>query len=131
MLPGNSALLRGAYSPVGAPFGVVLNARFWLGGDVNDFSKQTDVYFGPDGKPGIAGYADVPPHTGPADSGILNTNPTSGPAWGTVPGEYFGPLGARSDDLPIDPTFNSGAGSPGANTFFYDRPGILGPDMAQ
>jgi len=127
--PADTALARGAYSPVGAPFGVVLDARFWIGGNVNDFSKQSDVYFGPDGKPGIAGYADIPPHTGAADSGILNTNPTSGAAWGTVDGEYGGPGNiGRSDDLPIDPGF--GTTPPiAANTYTLAKVGVLGPDF--
>jgi prepilin-type N-terminal cleavage/methylation domain-containing protein len=142
--PADTALRRGAYSPVGAPFGVPLDAKFWLGGSVND-QKQSDVYFGPDGKPGIAGFADIAPHNGSPDTGVLNTDPPSAPAtsWGPVSGEYFGTAGGtalangtmgRSDDLPIDFSFTvTTPPAPwttfGANTFFYERPGIFGPDF--
>jgi prepilin-type N-terminal cleavage/methylation domain-containing protein len=127
-LPGNNALMRGAFSPVSAPFGVPLDCRFWVSGDVNNASKQSDVYLGPDGKAGIAGLSDftagVFPQVGgsaAADDGPLDL-PTA-----TPPGEYGAP---RSDDLLIDPAFDPAAVPVGANTAFVARPGITGADLA-
>jgi prepilin-type N-terminal cleavage/methylation domain-containing protein len=115
-------LLRGAYSPRSSPFGVPLDVKFWVRGSTQDLDHQSDVYFGPDGKPGIGFFADQAPHTGTPDAGILET-PT-GPAPG---GEYQAP---RSDDLIIDPTFAPANGSIAANYAFWSRPGVGGPDMA-
>jgi len=130
-----TALMRGAYSPRSAPFGVPLDVKFWVTGNVNDADRQSDVYYGPDGKPGIGGFADVAPHTSNADTGVFDTNPAA--VFGTTPGEYMGPNGVRSDDLVTDPTiFNPGYTPPAtpaaapADYVFYNRPGVLGPDFA-
>ena len=110
------------------PFGVPLDCKFWIDGSVNDSSKQSDVYFGPDGKPGIAGKrlddSGSPVYPGgSADDGPLET-----PDGCPDAGEYFAD---RSDDLVIDDTFNIGATPIGSNTVFWNRPGIRGPDFAQ
>jgi prepilin-type N-terminal cleavage/methylation domain-containing protein len=114
--PADSYLLRGAYSPVSAPFGVPLDARFWVAGDVNDANRQSDVYFGPDGKAGIGGLDDRA-LAGVADDGLFDI---------TAPNEYLTP---RSDDLAVDTTFTLPAPLTAANTIFWARPGVWGPDM--
>jgi type II secretory pathway pseudopilin PulG len=125
-----TSLARGAYSPVGAPFGVPLDCKFWIGGNVNETNRQSDVYLGPDGKVGIGGLDDIT-LAGTADDGPLESTP---PFYGTTtPGEYGAP---RSDDLPVEPTFDETNAATGptpqfeANTMFRARPGVGGPDMA-
>jgi hypothetical protein len=131
--PGPAALpmpLRhGAYSPISAAFGVPLDLRACinppsgLGTDVTRINpvvagapNNSDVWFGPDGKAGIAGFPDAFDHQEAPDTGPFAKYT------GTVAdhNEYFAP---RSDDLDVDPTNANSAYS-----VLLNRPGLFGPD---
>ncbi|HVJ82042.1 MAG TPA: type II secretion system protein [Planctomycetia bacterium] len=114
-IPGGTpnALMLGAYSPRSAPFGIPLDLKnLLLGPDVNDAARNSDVYLGPDGKPGLGGGFDddqASPSNQGADIGRfsrISDTPT---------GEYLAP---RSDDVD---------GSTLVPAMIV-RPGILGPD---
>jgi type II secretory pathway pseudopilin PulG len=108
-----NVLMFGAYSPRSAPFGVPLDLKNLLGGtNINDSARNSDVFLGPDGRPGIGlGFDDDNTLFG----GTANAGPDAG-AFAVMPaGEYGAP---RSDD--VDGTTLVPA--------MIARPGILGAD---